>query len=290
MDLRPLATFAMLAACAASAQSIVPGFDAMRVGFSQTSGMDLGAGNGDLSITNGEIRSVLSRPVSPADGMFLVPFAEYRCTGLDFDGPPAPFDDEDLHSISLSSFFIAMREGSPWLYGAWARAELASDFQHIDGDDFTYDAALGAGYRFSESFTLAFGGAVTNLNGDEQFYPGIGFDWMPADQWRIGLYGPILLAAFTPDEEWLLTFRGDPGGGVWNITDAAGDSRSIDLSSYRLGVYVSRRLAGDFWLTAGTGVVLANELDYTTPHGREIRGLDPDEGWFGMLGLRLKAW
>lgn len=290
MSLRPFVIVTFAAACAASAQSIIPGFDAVRAGFTQTSDMDLGAGNGDLSVTNGELRSVLSRPLSLADGLLVVPFGEYRFTSLDFNGPPAPFDDEDLHSISMSSFLIGMREGSPWLYGGWARAELASDFQHIDGDDFTFDAAMGAGYRFNESFILALGAAVINLNGDEQFYPGIGFDWLPNDMWRVGLYGPIFIAACTPDEEWLLTLRGDPGGGVWNVTDAAGDSRSIDFTSYRVGLYLSRRLTGDLWLTAGGGAVLANELDYTTPHGREIRSLDPDEGWFGSIGLRLKAW
>ena len=167
-----------LGSLAASAQNIVPGFDASRVTFSQAGNMDMGTGNGDLDVTRFELRSFLCRPISPIDGLFIMPLAEYRLTALNFDQTPAtyPIGDEDLHSLSLSTFAISMREGSPWIYGGWARAELASDFQEIDGDDFTFDLAGGAGYRFNEKFTLGFGGAAINLNGDNKIYPGIGFD------------------------------------------------------------------------------------------------------------------
>jgi hypothetical protein len=285
---------ALLSICVitVSAQSVVPGFDAARVTLSQTGNMDMGGGDGDLDITRFELRSFLCRPISPIDGLFILPLAEYRMTSLDFDGTPAayPIGDEDLHSLSLSSFAISMREGSPWIYGGWARAELASDFQQIDGDDFTFDFAAGAGYRFDEKFTLGFGAAVINLNGDEKIYPGIGFDWLATDQLRMGLYGPTFVTAYSLDEDWLFTFRGDPGGGLWNVTDDAGASRSIKLRSYRLGLYASRRLAGQLWLTAGGGVAIWNEIDYTTPHGSEITSNDPDEGFFGLISLRLKTW
>lgn len=275
---------------AAPAQSIVPGFDFARVTFSQTGGMDLGSGKGDMDVTSFEARSFLSKPISPAEGLTILPMAEYRLTGLNFDGAPAPFDDAELHSLSLSTFAISMREGSPWIYGGWARAEIASDFQHIDGDDFTFDLAGGAGYRFNEAFTLGFGAAVINLNGDAAVYPGIGFDWIVNDQLRAGLYGPTFAVAYSLDEDWLFTFRGDSGGGVWNVTGDDGESRSIDFSSYRIGLYASRRLTGQLWLTAGGGMTVGNELDYTRTSGREIEGLDPDEGLFGLISLRLKAW
>lgn len=274
----------------ASAQNIVPGFDFARIGYSQTGEMDMGGGNGSVEVSRFEARSIVSRPLSPAPGLFILPMAEYQMTDFNFDGAPLPFRGEELHALSLSAFGVSMSEDSPWIYGGWARAEMASDFQHIDDDDFTFDLAAGAGYRFNESFTLAFGAAVINLNGDAQIYPGIGFDWIINDQVRAGLYGPMLTVAWAMNEDWLMTFRGDPGGGVWNVTGDAGETRSIDFSSYRLGLYASRRIAGELWLTAGGGVTVGNELDYTTPNGREILSLEPDEGIFGTIGLRLKAW
>lgn len=276
----------------ASAQLIVPGFDASRVLFSQTGEMDMGGDNGSLEVTRFEVRSFLSRPVSFADGWLILPLAEYKLTGLSFDDTPAafPIHDEDLHSLSLSSYFMSMREGSPWIFGGWARAELASDFQQIDGDDFTFDLAAGAGYRFNKCFTLMAGVAVINLNGDASFYPGINFDWIISDQLRAGLYGPTFTVEYAPTDEWLFTFRGDPGGGVWNVSDDNGQSRSIDLTSYGLGLYASRRLTGQLWLSVGGGVTVGNSLDYTKPHGGTILGRDPDEGLFGLVSLRLKAW
>lgn len=284
------ALFLLSAAANASDREMIPGFDAARAAFSRTGEMDLGSGKGDLDMARFEVRSVLCRPLSPADGLFILPFADYEFSVLDFDGAPTPFQDEELHSISLSSVFLSMSEGSPWLWGGWARAQLASDFQHVDGDDFTFDLAGGAAYRFNERFTLGLGVGVINLNGDAAVYPGIGFDWIVSDQLRVGLYGPSFIAEWAMDEDWLLTFRGDPGGGVWNVTGAAGESRSIDLTSYRLGLYASRRITGQLWLTAGGGMTVGNEIDYTTSGGREILGLDPETGFFGAIGLRLKAW
>jgi hypothetical protein len=201
-----------------------------------------------------------------------------------------PIRDEELHSISLSSLILSVRDDSPWMYGGWARAELASDFQHIDGDDFTFDLAAGVGYRFKPEFMLAAGVAVINLNGDETFYPGINFDWIINPQLRASLYGPIFALNYTPVDDWILTLRGDPAGGVWNVTDDAGQSRSIDFSSYRVGIYASRRLYQQLWVTAGAGVAFANDLDYTTPSGRTLVSRDPDAGVFGSLGLRLLSW
>lgn len=289
---RPVLAAWLLGALAASAQSIVPGFDVARVAVSQAGGMDLGNGQGDLEITQLSIRSFLCRPISPTDGLFIVPLASYELTHLNLDPSPAafPFHDEDLHSLTLSGAAISMREGSPWIHGGWARAELATDFQTVTGDDFTFDLAGGAAYRLNARFTLGVGAALLNLNGDTSFYPGIGFDWIASDQLRIGLYGPTLLAAYAVNDDWLFTLRGDTAGGIWNITDGAGTSRSIDLTSYRAGLYASRRLHGELWLTAGAGATVGNQLDYTTPHGSKLSGLDPDTGVFGVIGLRLKAW
>jgi hypothetical protein len=281
----------VLASLPASGQLVVPGFDAAHITGSHTGGIDLGGGNGGMSASRLHARSILSTgALSPRDGWFFLPFFQYTMTSLDFDGAPAPFRDEDLHSLSLSSMFLIMREGSPWLIGGWSRAELASDFRHIDGDDITFDLAGGVAYRFNPEITFGLGAGIINLNGDEKIYPGFALDWIVNDHLRLGIYGPIMLAAWAPADEWLFTLRGDPAGGVWNVTDPAGQSRSIDFSSYRLGLYASRHLGGRFWLTAGGGAALVNEIDYTTSGGRGIRGLNGDTGYFGLLGLRLKAW
>lgn len=268
----------------------VPGFDAARVGMSQTGNMELGIGNGEMDIMRWELGTFLGKPIMPADGLYIMPYFEYEMTALEFSGWSGPFQDEDLHSLGLSTYLVSMNEGSPWILGAWARAELATDFQQVGGDDYSFDLAGAVAYRFNEDFTFGVGACVTNLNGDENFYPGIGFDWVVNEQLRVGAYGPVISAAYSYDDNWLFTVRFEFTGGVWNITDNLGDSRNIDLTDNRLGIYASRRLVGDLWLTGGVGVTVGNELEYTTSSGTLLMTSEPDSGVFGAIGLRLKAW
>ncbi len=282
----------ILSAAAETILPSVPEFDPARAAFSYSGDMDFEDGPGSLDVSRFEIRAILSKPIKALDGLSVIPVFEYKATSLDFSGASAgfPIGDEDLHSVNLSAFAISARDGSPWVYGGWGRAELATDFQDVGGNDFTFDVAAGAGYRFNDKFLLGFGVALVNLNGDEAFYPGIAFDWVVSDCLRIGLYGPTFVAAYTPDENWELSFRGDSGGGLWNIEDTGGSSHSIDLTTYRLGLFASRRLTGKLWLTAGVGATVGNEIRLTQPDGDWFSKDDMDSGLFGELGLRVTAW
>lgn len=270
----------------------IPDFDVARATFSYEGETEFDGAPGNLSISRFELRSLLSGPIKPMEGLTLIPVFEYEMTHLDFDGAGAgfPINDDDLHSVGASVFALKTQQGSPWFYGGWARAEMAGDYQDIGGDDFTFDLAGGVGYRFNDRFSLAFGGALINLNGDATFYPGIGFDWAVSDEIRVGLYGPIFLASYTPDETWEFGFRGEPGGGVWNVTDQQGRSSSVDLTNYRLGIYASHRLTGKLWLTAGAGMSVGNEIRLTEPDGDKRFEQDMDSGLFGMVSLRLRTW
>lgn len=276
---------------AASAETILPSlpeFDPARAAFSYSGDMDFNGGSGSLDVSRFEIRGLLSKPIKALDGLTVLPVFEYKATSLDFSGSPG--SSEDLHSVNLSAFAISARDGSPWIYGGWGRAELASDFQDLGSEDFTFDLAGGAGYLFNDKCLLGVGVALINLNGDAQFFPGITFDWIVSDCLRIGLYGPTFVAAYTPDEDWELSLRGDSGGGVWNIRDNGGTSHSIDLTSYRLGLFASHRLTGKLWLTAGVGTTLGNEIRLTQPDGDTLAKQDLESGLFGEIGLRVTAW
>ena len=271
-------------------QSMVPGFDASRILYSQSGDMDLHDDDGSLEVTDIAVRSFLCHPVRPTEGLYILPEAGYRFTRINAGGQTGPLQDMDLHSFDLSLYMLGMPAGSPWIYGAWARAELATDFKVISGDDFSFDLAGGIGYRFNDTFTFAVGAAVTNLNGYPSFYPGIGFDWIASEKLRIGFYGPTGTAAYALNEYWLFTLRFDFAGGVWNIEDNNGQSQSVDLTDNRLGLYASRRLTDNLWLTAGAGLTIANEINYTTPAGHGIFGSDLDTAPYGLISLRMKAW
>jgi hypothetical protein len=270
----------------------IPQFDIMRAGVSQTGDMDLDGNPGDLSITKFEVRCLLSPPIRLWEGMKMIPMFTYTATSLDFSGTgPFPIHDEELHSASLHSFFVQDFGNSPWFSVAWTRAEMATDFQGIQSEDFTFDFSTGVSYRFSEAFTLGIGIAVTNLNGDAEFFPGINFDWAPSESFRVGLYGPNLFGTYQINESWYLSLNGQPGGGTWNIRDDAGDSRTIQLDSYWLGVTTHHHLTGEFWLSAGVGYSFGNEIEI-----RGNRGSGPsfsnemDGAPLARIALSLHRW
>jgi hypothetical protein len=254
--------------------------------------MDLDDGPGSLDVMRFDIRALLSRPISPWPGLIVVPVFEYRLTHLDFDGVPDlyPIRDEELHSLNLSAFAISRQENSPWFYGGWARTKMNSDFQDITDDDFMFDLAGGAGYSFDSGFTLGTGVAVLNLNGNVGVYPGIFFNWEVNDHFRMGLYGPIFTMAYSPDSDWTFSFRAETNGEISNITDDNGNSKAIDFTTYRLGVYVNRRLADQLWLRIGTGFSVGNKIELTDPDGDRIFKQDMDHGLFSHVALRLLAW
>lgn len=276
----------------AAAQPMIPGFDFTKFSAGYAGGMDLDDGPGELEIYQIEARTALSQPIHPIGDLTILPMIQYKATRLDFSDTweGFPIEDEDVHSISLSSFFLYNAQGSPWIFGGWTRAELATDFQHLNGDDVTFDVVAGVAYKFSDSLTVGLGAAAINLNNEQEFFFGPAFDWKPNDCFRAGLYGPNAVVSWTPHEDWELSLRGDASGDEWNIRDAAGDSTTLDLDSYRVGLYVDRRIKGDLWLRLGGGITVANEIEVQSPHGSRGYHDDLDEGYFGEIALRLKVW
>lgn len=276
----------------ASAQEALVRIDVADAEFNYTDGMDFDDTAGTLNTSTFELGSSVSRPIELFAGFKLIPQFRYRLTSLDFDGvnPTFPIGDEELHSLATSVFALKMDNSSPWIYGGLARAEMASDFQHINGDDFTFDLAGGVGYRFNSDFIAGIGVAAINLNGDLRVFPGINFDWVVNKEIRVGLYGPNFVASYTPSNDWSISLRGEPRGGIWNITDTGGESHSVDFSSYQMGLFVNRRIVDKLWLTGGVGTSFGNEISLTEPKGDELSSEDMDAGLFYQIGLSLKTW
>lgn len=276
----------------AASEALFPGLDFIKASFSYAGSMDLDDTPGELETYTLDARSVLSGPITPTNNLTLLPMIQYKATRLNWKDTPAgfPIEDEDVHSISLSSYVLYNQQDSPWLFGGWVRAELATDFQHLNGDDVTFDIIAGAAYRFSDNFLFGLGVAAINLNNDEDYLIGPVLDWKINDCFRIGVLGPDVTASYTPNENWEFSLRGYTAGDEWNIRDAAGQSTTLDLDSYRVGLFADRRLGGDLWLRVGGGVTVMNEIEIKSPHGKRAYKDDMDEGWFGEIALRLNVW
>lgn len=281
-----------------SAQSSITEWDPSVARFSHAGGMKFDSTPGTLEISDFRFKSLIGAPKS-LGGISIIPIIEFSTTVLRFDGVPKsfPVDPTDLHSfniypsvIGLSTFIISNESCAPWIYGIWAREQLATDFRDVGSDDFTSDLAAGIGYQFSKTFSLGIGGGVINLNGNVETFPGLGFDWKLNDQIQIQMLGPEWSIGYRPDQNWRFGIRGDSSGEIWNIRDGSGKSRSIDLSSYQVGMFVDRHLTGGFWLNVGAGATIGNEIGLTSPHGKSILTQKLDPGLFGQISLSLKIW
>jgi hypothetical protein len=275
------------AAClaAATAQPIIPGYDFIKASASYAGGMNFDDGGAEMELWQFNARTILTKPINPSESFVILPVIDYKATLMEIDTL-----DEDLHSISLSTFLVYSEKSSPWMIGGWLRAEYASDFERSTSDAFSFDVIAGAAYKFSDSLTIGLGGAVVNLNNDEEFYAGPVIDWRINECYRISLFGPNVVAAWTPDENWKVSLAGEASGDEWTVDAGFGENAVLDLDSYRIGLFVDRRLTGDLWLHVGGGVTVANSLEYKDVDGDRIAKDDLDEGWFAEIGLRMEIW
>ena len=284
---------------AATAQPVIPGFTDTTLEFTHVPNMDFDTIPGGLQVTELEIRSLLTQPSSPLGDFTIIPAFDFKATVLHFNQVPTSilFDEDNLHTfnvypftIDLSTLVLSAREASPWIYGAWAGARLSTDFRSISGENLNFLFAAGAAYRFHDRFTLGLGGAVTNINDNLKLHPGLGLDWMITHQVHLGVCGPDWLASYIPDRNWQLGFCGESTSDFWNISDKQGQPLAIELSSYRIGAFASRRITGQLWLRASAGVSLANEFQLNDSNGDKIVSQTPNSRFFGQISLTIRSW
>ncbi|MES2922084.1 MAG: DUF6268 family outer membrane beta-barrel protein [Verrucomicrobiota bacterium] len=295
------ASLAVWIACIASlsARPRLAGWDDPIAYASHLGGMHFDRTPGNLEVSDFGFHALLPDEISLTENLTLQPAFDCRGTILRFNQVPTsiPIDRNNLETFSVypsvldaSGLLVSSPAESPWMFGAWARTGVATDFRDIGSDDLTFDLAGGAGYRFHERLSVGFGAAVTNLSGDVEFYPGLGFDWQVSDRLRIGLCGPNYAATYTPEGNWSFSIRSNSTGEIWNISDDEGKSRDIDFKSYRIGFHLSRRVCEQISISAGAGVTFANEIGLNRSNGDVLLQQRLDSGFFGQLGLTITAW
>lgn len=268
-------------------------FDAFRVSGYGNFGMEFDNSAVELDAYQAELFTFLSKPITFGD-FSLLPAFRYEGTFLRYDGasPFFPVGDEDLHSLELQLYMLHMKQGSPWIYGAWIQPSLSTDFDHINSDDIFLDLAVGVGYKFSERLYVGAGAAGLDLFGDASLMPGVGFIWMPTDDIMVRFLGPAFVAEWEATEDWKFGLDVRSAGGVWNIDDK-NQSRTLDFTSWRAGLHAQRRLFDTWWLEGGAGFTFANEIELKTPGGLGLyeNALgDLDEGVYGYLAVKKAVW
>jgi len=167
MTLKTATASAWLCCLAVShAQTLLDDVDAARITASRVEGLGFYGNNGRLDANRYELRALLSPAIRPVEDLVILPVFSYKLTELQFDGAPGsqPFGDEDLHTLSLKSSIRYTPGDSKLEYGGAVGANLSTDFQHIDGDDFTFDVGANIGYRVKPDLLIGVGvGAIVGF-------------------------------------------------------------------------------------------------------------------------------
>lgn len=271
--------------------SFMPAFDALLASYEFQNGLGFDNSGAELDGSRFGLAAFLSRPLALGGDWSFLPMFQYSMTSLDFSNTPAgfPLGDEDLHEIGLHATLYNNPSDSRWIYGAWARANFASDTQDVSGDDFYFDVALGGGYMVTERFLFGLGVVGLELGSDAYVLGGPGFYWKPNDEMDVSLMGVLFNATWRPVDDWVLALRVRPFGNSWNI-DNAGVSQQLDLSSYTVRVHAERRIFRDVWLSVGVGYAFGNELELRDTSNNRLFKDDLEGGLSTSIALRVRTW
>lgn len=283
----------------ACSRPFIAGWDDSSLSASYSSGQEFRRIPGDLEISDYSIRALYPEPIFEAYSIFIQPAFDYRSTALHFDKVPtsvfvAPENlksfDVEPYVVTISALVGSFRLDSPWMFGAWVEAGLASDFQDLRSHDFKFDFAAGGGYRFSESLSVGLGAAFTDLPGETGVRPGIGLDWKIDERFRVAICGPVCAVTYALTPDWQFSLQGDSTGEIWNVSDNRDRSRYLQLTSYKVGLFANRRITDHIQLAAGVGVTFSNEIELFRSNGTRVVDQRLDQGFFGQIGLIIAAW
>lgn len=251
---------------------------------------------GDLSIYSESISAKLSGTESwkmANTYLHFMPLFGYKATQMRLTDTLSnyPFKDENLHALSLSGVLFYGNETDPLIFGAFGSVNLTSDFDHITEQDFNYHTGFGAGFQFSRSLVLGAGITVLDINRDPYVMAGPFLIWSIDDSKSFSIMGPNLDADWKISPSWHVSVKGELNSGTWNIETAQSNSRVIDLSGYRIGLFSEYNISGNLWLSTGIGTTLATNLELKSAKGDDVLlSQDVDSGLFTQIGLTLKSW
>lgn len=265
---------AVLLTLPASAIDITEYVDPTYLSLHSSFGMEFDRSPAKVDFTELRAFSFYHKPIHLGGDWDLISYIDFRTASTNLKGNPliGILSDDiqtDLTRLSVPVAAYHSSDSSRWMYGAWSSLALATDFQHITSDDIFLDFAVGAAYKVNDCLIIGAGAYVSDTLNDPSFIGGVGFFWVPNEDWMISFYGPRFVARWQFAERTQLVYEVATNGGMWNI-DANSLSLKYNLQSWRTGLILRHLVWDKLWLEAGAGVTFANKLELQTPGGTSL--------------------
>jgi hypothetical protein len=243
------------------------------------------AGDFDFWMINGGIAS--SKKIN--DSLVMTPRADYRVVSYDFSGADS-FDA--IHVVRINPTMTYLID-EKWSIIGGPSLQISLESGATIGDAIAGGGTLGAGYKVSDSLSLAFGVVVTTqIEDDVWVQPFAIVNWGITDELSLGVEarnsrGGEVKLAYALGDDWKLgvgfgfrreRFRLDDSGA---IDEGVGEEEStvVNLS-------VAYRINADLAVEAYGGTTLDGELRLEDEDGDLIGKSDYDNAGYG--GVRLK--
>ncbi len=263
------------------------------VGYTSVSGdLDVSGGSADFDYEQYRLYT----PLNPSGldlGKNTKLFFEfdYTFTSIEFESSEGTAELDDLHRLSLPITALYDQPGTPWKFFARLAPEISTNFENVGGDDYGFNAVLGAHYTFSKTLSVYGGIAHTRAFGDEQILPLIGLDWKINDKSSLQIKGPTITYSYQLTDNLILRGGSFPSGGYWNNGFGGGvDDVQLGLVTHNVGLGADYRLHEDIWLSLRGGVAIAGEFSIAESDGGNRNEVDIEDAAFGYIGLRVYSW
>jgi hypothetical protein len=170
-------------------------------------------------------------------------------------------EDLDLYSILLPVEYYYTK--SEWLFNVNINPGIFSDFENVDGDDYSVYGSMLLGYRINPSCQFFGGISYDDHFGEEELYPLAGVIWDISREWQMSLILPYPQITYAPSEDLAFYVNVEPAGGLWNVNDEfVEEDYDFELEGYRAGFGVDYHMSRKLWVQAQAGYVTARKYEF----------------------------
>lgn len=243
----------------------------------------LGSGFGDVAVSQAKLDYSHRFMLGPKTGYSLGLGSE----AFAFDLPGGVALPNHVQSI-YAKLGYSMRFENGWFLAAEINPGVYSDFQDVDGDDFTVPFGVFGGYRFSEQLDLIFGVRV-DFWSDLPVMGGLGLRWKPDETWTVNLGLPRAYVDYALTGKAGIFAAGDWKSGSFRVADDLGDDLGLGQVNGEVLEYREIRAGGGFryYLTDGIAALLEAGWTFDRKFEYEDVGVSYDSEGAPYAGLGI---
>lgn len=250
-----------------------------------------------MAVSDVVLDAPLACPVSLHDSLWMIPSIGIRSSILTFGNIPTSVIDTTPRDLTvfpmvfrLSDSILYQPDGSRWTHGLLATGKLASDLREITSEDFGAEFGIFSSYRIHNRMSIGATFGASLSENESQFRPGICLDWRIHDDLALQIAGANWSLRYSTGNNRSISLRGFSTSEIWNMLDAADETLTLKLASYRIGCFFEQPITESISLGLGAGFTLNNRIKLDDMYGESVVNAHLDDGPFVELGIKVLAW